>query len=765
MPFGSTAILTVSVGTVQQEPPGLTGIAIGSHDLVQGAGTQVIETAAAFSGSALTYSLLAAPSAVMIDTSTGRITVGKSALLPATTIEVQADNETGDPVTASFRLQVRAASTLPDPTAFQDQDLVIGRAVSIDVAASFAGDNPAGALRFTLDPASVDDPGFPAGLDLPLGLSLDPVSGKITGTPCQLTPPMRVTVRASDGKGYARTARASFGVSPKPGVPAPSKFVWTALPSALEAVFGWTTRQTISTSLNDLEAAIQSAARDAGTPNRPKCHQITYTGPGGDEIEVNGGSFQNGSIVHILCADQKIKECKVLKIRAVVENASFFGGLTPARAVKPGNTAMLLGCRIGGLFGDDVKVIAAGAVDGSYEDGCCLWGCHIAGGENGPTMKTGRMALIECLGTHFAIDGMRGYYGIGTQPFIYMYTVGNVFTHFAGYRTRAHGDLYQDGGGLDVTTENYENVWMVSNTRYGTTGWRSQAENAPRLSDGGVDDARMNVTHVLKQNVMGITGIHLLAGNRVKWDVDGLFGLPHPNAGARGLARSLNEPRPEISISNWFMAGTDAAGIRERCPNVTGADVAHNFRLGSDKRGDLFISDLPRATFHPQAWRDYVSTVWRPAAGWAAEGLTDPADYGGIFDWGAPPAWKEIVLRDVSGSVSGSGCSGRVTLPRGISGGLLWISVTPSAESPRWPQLLDGVDLDGTAGGVQAKPFFHPSSTNAYYGAVRITGDGVQDFSFNQSAFSAGKTYYIHVGYEHVDGSLSNVITSSATRY
>ena len=180
------------------------------------------DTAAAFAdtnGNALTYAATGLPAGLSIDPTSGRITgtldhdasknapvvSGSGATLDGTyTVDVTASDGLGGSATQSFTFDARnAAPIVGSKTA--DQTNRDGDAIApVDASQAFSDPN--------------GDPLTYAAANLPAGLSIDPVTGRITGAVAGSARPgsYRVAVTATDDKGAATTETFAWTIADVP---------------------------------------------------------------------------------------------------------------------------------------------------------------------------------------------------------------------------------------------------------------------------------------------------------------------------------------------------------------------------------------------------------------------------------------------------------------------------------------------------------------------------------------------------------------------
>lgn len=154
--------------------------------------TTIINATASSSGDAITKYRITPnlPSGLKLDSISGKISGVPQILSPTTTYTITGSN-TGGSTTASFTLTVNAIA--PSNLKFSDTAIIATRTITnINASPTNSGDL---ITSYSIDPA------------LPLGLSIDSVSGKISGTPQVLSPLTTYTITGSNSGG---SATASF---------------------------------------------------------------------------------------------------------------------------------------------------------------------------------------------------------------------------------------------------------------------------------------------------------------------------------------------------------------------------------------------------------------------------------------------------------------------------------------------------------------------------------------------------------------------------
>ena len=178
-----------------------------------------IDAGAAFrdaDGDPLTFAATGLPPGLSIDPATGRITgaatPGSAIAVPGGRypVTVTATDPTGRQAQASFVLTVTDLPPVAVVPTVVVSDAAEGAAVTIDAGAQFR-DPEGGPLTFTA-------------ANLPAGLSIDPATGRITGTPARGAAAAapdgvyRTIVTATDANGNAATATVEFRVVNRPPV-------------------------------------------------------------------------------------------------------------------------------------------------------------------------------------------------------------------------------------------------------------------------------------------------------------------------------------------------------------------------------------------------------------------------------------------------------------------------------------------------------------------------------------------------------------------
>jgi len=140
------------------------------------------------------------PAGISLNATTGQITGTPTTAAPATDVTVRATDKNGDPVFATFSITVASGASALTLTAPDDQSLTVGTAATPFSFAATGGTAP-----YTYSAA------FWA---LPSGLTLDPSTGAISGTPREAWTSTDVTVTATDAGGQTATATFSLSVAP-----------------------------------------------------------------------------------------------------------------------------------------------------------------------------------------------------------------------------------------------------------------------------------------------------------------------------------------------------------------------------------------------------------------------------------------------------------------------------------------------------------------------------------------------------------------------
>ena len=168
--------------------------------------TTIINAIASSSGDAITKYRISPtlPSGIKLDSITGKISGVSQILSPTTTYTITGSN-TGGSTTASFTLTVKAIA--PSNLKFSDTAITATRTITnINATPSNSGDL---ITTYSIDPA------------LPLGLSIDSVSGKISGIPQVLSPLTTFTITGSNSGG---SAMASFKLTVNAIAPSSLKY-------------------------------------------------------------------------------------------------------------------------------------------------------------------------------------------------------------------------------------------------------------------------------------------------------------------------------------------------------------------------------------------------------------------------------------------------------------------------------------------------------------------------------------------------------------
>jgi hypothetical protein len=147
-------------------------------------------------GQTLTYTATGLPPGLSIDSATGLISGTTMSALGTYSVTVTATDTSGSTASTTFAWAIENLITVTAPSSEQ---AFVGTAVNVPVAAT---DSAAGqALTFSAT-------------DLPAGLSIDPASGLISGTPTTLGA-VTADVMATDGTGGAGTTSINWFVSGK----------------------------------------------------------------------------------------------------------------------------------------------------------------------------------------------------------------------------------------------------------------------------------------------------------------------------------------------------------------------------------------------------------------------------------------------------------------------------------------------------------------------------------------------------------------------
>lgn len=732
MTFDASWTLTSQVGGAVSAPT-LTGVTIADKTYTEDTGIKTFGSAVCFNdgGGTLVFTI-ETQTGVSINSSTGVVSVdtGTTGTLTTTALTITATNS-ADSETIDFNLVVEAAGP---SLSFDDQDVVRGAAASIDASEPFSGYTP-GSDIFSVDSGT-----------LPLGLTLNTTTGEISGTAvgCQIR--STVTIRCNDGLGYNETASADIGVTIKAGIPVPDEWPWDMDPVAVASVFGWDTDVTVSTNEAALESAISTAVDDQGTSALPKFHKITYTGSACVAITCQRATYQPNSWVYVVGNDQRVQEFIVQGVRVCFDNFECYGA--SAGVLRTDFSGKMLNCKMGGLWQDPPKIGGGSAVsDKYYEHGFWVERCWYGAGHDGVYLKEVVCAFIDCMFTHFKIDGIRPY-GTAAAPATYVrqYWFGNVFTHWCGWSTNAHADFLQSGYLSDGKEWWYENIAIAQGGARGISGWKEgDGVNGPCI-------------HYLSQNCISINGQDVIPyANSNEWNIDGQFNFATPELGAKGLG--MVNPAANVSndISGVISTGVSEASITSLCPNVTGSLIAEY------NESDIWRPNLPDYNHNAQSVRDYVSTTWQPTGGWAAYGLTDPADYG-TYDW-SDAKWPSATWNPATISFSAgptrTGDNITATIASTADNGFIHWMVTDYSTPPRWHQITDGADYNGRNPTEAGATIGSMNAVEARYGWFNTTGS---THSFNTGGYASGymdtRTVYLHLFYEDEDGNLSNVLTA-----
>ena len=164
-------------------------------------------------GVPLTLSVSALPKGLSFDPTTGKITgtidhdASKTMPVGGYPITVTADDGQGGTVTTTFTItSLNQAPAVGTNT--PDQSVAAGAPLSVDAGKAFSDPNTNDVITYTAS-------------GLPKGLSIDPTTGKITGTPsatASKTGPYSVVVTATDDKGAATSETFTFNVANVPPV-------------------------------------------------------------------------------------------------------------------------------------------------------------------------------------------------------------------------------------------------------------------------------------------------------------------------------------------------------------------------------------------------------------------------------------------------------------------------------------------------------------------------------------------------------------------
>ena len=189
-----TATATVSI-TVNDAAP--SELAYSANSAVYTKGVVIAENGPSSSGGAvLAYTIAPAlPAGLSLDSESGVISGTPSALSSATDYTVRASNSGGS-TTATVNITVNDAA--PSELGYSANSVVYTKGVAI--AENRPSSSGGAVLAYTIEPA------------LPAGLSLDPESGVISGTPSALSSATEYTVRASNSGG-STTATVNIAVN------------------------------------------------------------------------------------------------------------------------------------------------------------------------------------------------------------------------------------------------------------------------------------------------------------------------------------------------------------------------------------------------------------------------------------------------------------------------------------------------------------------------------------------------------------------------
>ncbi len=229
--------------------PALCGDAVtvtspGAQSSTTGTALSVAVKAASSANSALTYAAAGLPAGLTINSATGVIS-GTPTTAGSFTVTVSATDASGSTGDASFTWTTTAAPPPPPPphvtiTAPGAQLGQVGAAARLAIVASDSG-------GFALTYAATG---------LPAGLTINPSTGEISGTPTA-TATATVNVSASDGRGGTASAVFSWAIAPRPHV----------THAKLTAVTRKTARLSVSVSTGSPQIAIkQLLISDPGGP-------------------------------------------------------------------------------------------------------------------------------------------------------------------------------------------------------------------------------------------------------------------------------------------------------------------------------------------------------------------------------------------------------------------------------------------------------------------------------------------------------------------
>ncbi|KVD87066.1 hypothetical protein WS62_18540 [Burkholderia sp. ABCPW 14] len=266
------------------------GLTYDSLSTVYVQGTAIIPNSPNSSGGAITqYSVEPAlPAGLNLDPQSGVISGTPSAVSNATLYTVTGSNATGS-ATARIQIEVQASAAAPDRLSYVDESViyVTGSAITPNRPTSIGGE----ITQYSVAPA------------LPAGLSLDPQTGVITGTPTAVTAPAVYTVTGSNSVGSV-TAQLNIEVRAQVAPPASLQYADPApvyvtgqpiVPDAPQSTGGEITQYSISPTLPAGLSMDAQTGVISGTPGNPQA-QTTYTVTGSNSV----GSVQAQVLITVV---------------------------------------------------------------------------------------------------------------------------------------------------------------------------------------------------------------------------------------------------------------------------------------------------------------------------------------------------------------------------------------------------------------------------------------------------------------------------------
>ena len=708
-------------------------------------------------------------------TSSGRTTAGTFNIAGLSegvqvTIKLRARNDVG---AAGVSLGKDVTTSIVSGS-LADQDAVWGVATSIDAAGGTSGPY--------------------AATGLPFGLTIDAITGLITGTPAI----MRARSTVSITRNAAEIFNIQMGVTGLAGTAAPMRNDTNLFPDAVRP-YDSGTESTAASLINAIKARADADPDPLVGAGNICVRELVWTG--GDILKNSGLGTYTADLtpqtwrdrVYIVIDGQGAQLGQVAirhrNVQIIWKNWRITGLNTgasrnPFYNFAGGSSNFLFNCKVGPYFHPDTTDWASFQNNSTallrLLGGRGFYGaafCHFAGFLQASIWDHYGTNVydVENLFTHFGEDIIRSFNSPADGD-VYIYRRGSVATRMITDVAR-HSDGFQIGAqgasGSIVTMDEEACIGDMAGGRYPSTYIRMQKERGFA--------AEFNLT--LKDTVVRVSGYDAIVNGDQFTTIDGFVAAPPPGApmnGARIIMRYDQRAAPalpgpavikdatvrsltldgEWATSGMVMTGASstydpftAIDIEAKFPNCTGSIVVYE-RMEGLTGVSRYTADYQAMALHPASIRTAVGFQAMPAGGWAAAGCKDPATVPVSSLWGSPPSVAEpsIILTSVTDTAIS------LTLP---GPGIVFYMLDMRDDSPAPPYLMAGVEAKGSFSGFSDQGDL--GSTVSEFGRTRFTVGGTQTIRLTGARATGTHTGYVMFE-DAVTGVPSLVASASFTK-